>query len=176
MQLNSGDNPPESINVVIEIPKGSSVKYEVVLSTGAVFVDRFLYTPTHYPFNYGFVPQTKAADGDPVDALVVCQESVYPMTVIRSRPIGVLLTIDEKGPDAKVIAVPAKEIDPIYSGINSISELPEFTRKQIEHFFQHYKESEPNKFVKIEGWEGGEYAKNLIVEAMRTFQKESHMT
>ncbi len=171
MLLSSGDNPPESINVVIEIPRGSSVKYEVVLNSGAVFVDRFLYTPTHYPFNYGFIPQTKAADGDPVDALVVCQESVYPMTVIRSRPIGVLLTIDEKGPDAKIVAVPAKEIDPIYSDINSISELPEFTRKQIEHFFRHYKDSEPNKFVKIEGWEGAEYAKKLIMEAMNTFQK-----
>jgi inorganic pyrophosphatase len=171
-KLSAGDKVPDRVNVVIEIPRGSNVKYEIDEETGFVFVDRFLYTPTYYPFNYGFVPQTKGEDGDPLDVLVVTEEPVYPMSVIRSRPIGVLLMEDEKGPDAKIIAVPARHVDPNYSGIDDVHQLPTFTRKQIEHFFQHYKESEPGKFVKVEGWRDQKHAKALIKEASERFSSD----
>ena len=157
-----GADVPDQVNVVVEIPRGSNVKYEIDEETGFVFVDRFLYTPTYYPFNYGFIPQTRGDDGDPLDALVVTEEPVFPMSVIRSRPIGVLLMEDEKGPDAKIVAVPARHVDPNYSDVDSVVQLPEFTRRQIEHFFQHYKESEPGKFVTIDGWEDDRHAKDLI--------------
>jgi inorganic pyrophosphatase len=164
--LNAGDDVPNQVNVVIEIPRGSDVKYEIDEKTGFVFVDRFLYTSTHYPFNYGFIPQTKGEDGDPLDALVITEEPVFPMSVIRSRPIGVLLMQDEKGHDAKLVAVPTRHIDPIYSDVDTIMQIPEFTRKQIEHFFSHYKESEPDKFVKIGKWEDAKFAKALIMAAL----------
>lgn len=165
--LKPGDDVPNDVNVVIEIPRGSDVKYEMDEETGYVFVDRFLYTATHYPFNYGFIPKTRSEDGDPLDALVITEDPVYPMSVIRSRPIGVLLMEDEGGKDAKLVAVPAKHVDPTYSDVESIMEIPEFTRKQIEHFFSHYKSAEPNKFVKIEKWEDSKYAKSLILEAIK---------
>jgi len=154
------------VNVVVEIPRGSNVKYEIDEDTGFVFVDRFLYTPTYYPFNYGFIPQTRGEDGDPLDALVVTEEPVFPMSVIRSRPIGVLLMEDEKGPDSKIVAVPARHVDPNYSDVDSVGQLPEFTRRQIEHFFQHYKESEPGKFVTIDGWKDERHARDLITKAV----------
>jgi inorganic pyrophosphatase len=168
-RLSAGDQVPDLVNVVIEIPRGSNVKYEIDDSTGYVFVDRFLYTPTYYPFNYGFIPQTMSEDGDPIDSLVVTEEPVYPMSVIRSRPIGVLMMDDEKGPDAKVVALPARNVDPNYSSIEDVEELPEFTRKLIEHFFRHYKESEPGKFVRISGWRGQGDAKSLIRESVSRF-------
>ena len=164
--LSAGDDVPNQVNVVIEIPRGSDVKYEIDEKTGYVFVDRFLYTSTHYPFNYGFIPQTKGDDGDPLDALVITEEPVYPMSVIRSRPIGVLLMEDEKGPDAKLVAVPTRHIDPVYSDVETIMQIPEFVRKQIEHFFSHYKESEPDKFVKIGKWQEAKFAKRLIEAAL----------
>jgi len=153
-KLASGDNPPNEINVVVEIPSGSSVKYEVDRETGNVFVDRFLYTATHYPFNYGFVPRTREEDGDPIDVVVLTQLSVVPMTIIRSRPLGMLVTEDEKGRDVKIVAAPLERIDPYYAGVDDVSRLPQFTRNQIETFFKQYKELEPTKFVKIVGWEG----------------------
>lgn len=168
-KLTVGEGAPDQVNVVIEIPRGSNVKYEIDEATGFVFVDRFLYTSTYYPFNYGFIPQTRGEDGDPLDALVVTEEPVFPMSVIRSRPIGVLLMEDEKGPDAKIIAVPARHVDPNYSDVDTIEQLPEFSKRQIEHFFQHYKESEPNKFVKMGGWKGQDYAKALITQASTVF-------
>lgn len=168
-KLTAGSTAPREVNVVIEIPRGSNVKYEIDEETGYVFVDRFLYTPTYYPFNYGFIPQTEGEDGDPIDVLVVTEEPVYPMSVIRSRPIGVLLMEDEKGADAKIVAVPARHVDPNYSGIDDMHQLPAFTRKQIEHFFQHYKESEPGKFVKVEGWRDQKHAKALVTEAAERF-------
>ncbi|MDH2900622.1 MAG: inorganic diphosphatase [archaeon] len=122
--LRVGDNPPKSINVMIEIPRGSSVKYELDAETGVIFVDRFLYTTTYYPFNYSSIPETKRTDGDSLDAIVLSQESVYPMIVIRSRPIGVLLAEDEKGPDSKIAAVPNFGVDPFYSKISSENEIP----------------------------------------------------
>jgi len=171
--ISAGNNPPDEINVIVEIPSGSSVKYELDKSSGAVFVDRFLSTATHYPFNYGFIPQTREADGDPLDVLVLSQLSVYPNCVIRSRPIGLLLTRDEKGRDAKVIAAPAKNIDPYYQEMEDLAQIPDFMRNQIEHFFKHYKELEPTKFVKIAGWESREEAKKRIIAAVRRFQNSS---
>jgi inorganic pyrophosphatase len=168
-RLTVGHEAPDQVNVVVEIPRGSNVKYEIDDETGFIFVDRFLYTPTYYPFNYGFIPQTEGEDGDPLDALVVTEEPVFPMSVIRSRPIGVLMMVDEKGPDAKIVAVPARNVDPNYSEVDSIEQLPEFTRRQIEHFFQHYKESEPNKFVKMGGWKGKKHAMELIMRAVSAF-------
>jgi len=169
LEITAGNKPPDEINVIVEIPSGSSVKYEVDKRTGAVFVDRFLSTATHYPFNYGFIPQTREADGDPLDVLVLSQLSVYPNSVIRSRPVGLLLTRDEKGRDAKVIAAPAKNIDPYYQEMEDLAQIPDFMRNQIEHFFKHYKELEPTKFVKIAGWESREAAKRRIVAAVRRF-------
>ena len=172
-KLTVGADAPEQVNVVVEIPRGSNVKYEIDEETGFVFVDRFLYTPTYYPFNYGFIPQTRGDDGDPLDALVVTEEPVFPMSVIRSRPIGVLLMVDEKGPDAKIVAVPARHVDPNYSDVDSVEQLPEFTRRQIEHFFQHYKESEPGKFVTIGGWKDSKHAKELITRATTMYSRSA---
>jgi len=169
MKLTPGKKAPQEVNVVIEIPRGSNVKYEIDEETGFVFVDRFLYTPTYYPFNYGFIPQTEGEDGDPLDALVVTEEPVYPMSVIRSRPVGVLLMEDEKGPDAKIVALPSRGVDPNYAETDDVSQLPEFTRKQIEHFFQHYKESEPGKFVMLEGWKNHRQAELLVKQAIARF-------
>lgn len=166
MNLKAGDDPPAIVNVVIEIPEGSSVKYEIDSETGAVFVDRYLYSASHYPFNYGFIPQTSEKDGDPVDVVVVSQYSVYPTVVIRSRPIGMLLTEDEKGEDAKIIAVPLPKTDPYYAGIEHIDQLPAFTKNQIEHFFKQYKDLEPNKFVRILGWKDREEAYKRIKDAL----------
>jgi inorganic pyrophosphatase len=171
LNLSAGDDPPNIVNVVIEIPRGSNVKYEIDEETHTVFVDRFLYTSTFYPFNYGFIPHTREADGDPLDALVITQDPVYPMTVMRSRPIGALLTRDEKGPDTKIITVPARRVDPTYANIGSIKQIPDFTRRQIEHFFKHHKELEPNKFVKIAGWRDARLAKKLILRAISSFSK-----
>ncbi len=169
-KLTSGDDPPNEINVVVEIPSGSSVKYEVDRETGNVFVDRFLYSATHYPFNYGFVPRTREEDGDPIDVVVLTQLSVVPMTIIRSRPFGMLVTEDEKGRDVKIVAAPLERIDPYYAGVDDVSQLTQFTRNQIETFFKQYKELEPTKFVKIVGWEGKEKAKKKIMTAIRGYK------
>jgi inorganic pyrophosphatase len=170
-KLSPGDEPPNIVNVVIEIPTGSSIKYEMDKESGAVFVDRFLYTATHYPFNYGFIPQTREADGDPIDVIVLSQQPVYPMSVIRSRPVGMLLTEDEKGSDVKIVAAPSRKIDPYYASIETVDQLPDFTKQQIEHFFKEYKDLEPKKFVKIIGWEGPEAAKKKILKAIDLYHE-----
>jgi inorganic pyrophosphatase len=167
--LSAGENPPDAINVVVEIPSGSSVKYEVDKKTGAVFVDRFLYTATHYPFNYGFIPRTREEDGDPLDVVVLTQLSVYPMSVIRSRPIGMLVTEDENGRDVKIVAAPARNIDPFLANIDELDQIPSFTRNQIEHFFKQYKELEPSKFVRVLGWESKEAARKKISQAIESY-------
>ena|SRR5438132_14294496 len=172
-RISAGDDTPNTINVVIEIPSGSSVKYEVDKMSGAIFVDRFLYTATHYPFNYGFIPRTQEQDGDPVDAIVLSQQPVFPMSVIRSRPIGMLLTEDEKGQDAKIVAAPSRDIDPYYANVENVDQLPDFVKQQIQHFFRQYKELEPSKFVKIIGWESAEMAKKKIMEAVDLYQAKT---
>lgn len=166
-----GKDVPNDINVVIEIPKGSKVKYEVDKESGAVFVDRIVFTPMVYPAAYGFIPNTLAADGDPIDMLVLIPEAVVPGCVIRSRPIGVLKMEDESGMDEKVICVPHDKIHPLYSKIHEVSELPEIIRQEIEHFFTHYKDLEKGKWVKIQGWDNQAKACELIETAIKKYKK-----
>lgn len=171
--LKSGENPPDEINAVIEIPKGSSIKYEMDAESGAIFVDRRLFTAMFYPCNYGFIPQTREEDGDPVDVLVLGNDSVMPMSIIRSRPVGVLLTEDEEGQDSKIIAVPITRLDPSFSTVTDISNIPEHIRDQIKHFFEHYKELEKGKYVKVIGWNDKEKARKEIAEAIEKYKKEN---
>ena len=166
-----GKKAPDEVNVVIEIPLGSNIKYEVDKETGAIFVDRILYTSMFYPFNYGFIPGTLEEDGDPVDVLVVGYEPVHPGTVIRAKPIGVLEMVDEEGPDAKIVAVPIEKIDPRFKGVEDISQLPEIIRDKIKHFFEHYKELEPGKWTKVKDWKGAEEAKERIRKAIERYRE-----
>ena len=145
-----GSDPPQDINVIIEIPVGGQpIKYELDKESGTMFVDRFLYTPMVYPGNYGLVPHTLSLDGDPIDVLVCNTRAIVPGAVMNCRPIGVLVMQDDAGPDEKIIAVPSTRLTRRYENIKSYSDLPEITIQQIEHFFQHYKDLEPTKWVKI---------------------------
>jgi inorganic pyrophosphatase len=168
--LRPGKNPPDEINAVIEIPKGSNIKYEIDAESGAVFVDRKLFTAMFYPCNYGFIPQSREDDGDPVDVLVLGNDAVIPMSVIRANPVGVLLTEDEEGQDSKVIAVPITKLDPSFSSVTNINSIPEYIRNQIKHFFEHYKELEKGKYVKVIGWRDKETAKKRICEAIDRYR------
>ena len=168
--LTPGKNPPDEINAVIEIPKGSNIKYEIDAESGVVFVDRKLFTAMFYPCNYGFIPQSREDDGDPVDVMVLGNDAVMPMSVIRANPIGVLLTEDEEGQDSKVIAVPITKLDPSFSGITNVNSIPEHIRNQIKHFFEHYKELEEGKYVKVKGWEDKEIAMKRICEAIDRYR------
>lgn len=168
--VGAGKNVPEEINVIIEIPAHSDpIKYEVDKETGALFVDRFMATCMHYPTNYGYVNKTLSKDGDPVDVLVPTPFPLLPGCVIPCRPIGVLKMTDESGEDAKVVAIPTGKLSSMYQGIHEIEELPELLRNQIEHFFEHYKDLEHGKWVKISGWEGAEAAKKEILESMEAY-------
>ncbi|MHA1559466.1 MAG: inorganic diphosphatase [Alphaproteobacteria bacterium] len=170
MRLNAvpiGRHPPEEVNVVIEVPIGGEpIKYELEKASGALFVDRFLYTPTRYPGNYGFVPHTLSGDGDPVDVIVANTRAIVPGAVMAVRPVGVLLMEDNAGMDEKIVAVPADALTPRYSHIKNYDELPDILIKQIEHFFAHYKDLEPGKWVKIARWGNVTEAKSLIEEAI----------
>jgi inorganic pyrophosphatase len=168
--LAPGTNPPEEINAVIEIPNGSSIKYEIDAESGMVFVDRKLFTAMFYPCNYGFIPQSREDDGDPVDVLILGNDAVIPMSVIRANPIGILLTEDEEGQDSKVVAVPIAKLDPSFSNITNINNVPEHTRNEIKHFFEHYKELEKGKYVKVKGWEDKEVANRRISEAIDRYR------
>jgi inorganic pyrophosphatase len=167
-----GKNPPEDINVFIEIPKGSNIKYEFDEEENVVKVDRILYTAMFYPFNYGFIPETLEEDGDPLDCLVITYDTFVPGVLIRVRPIGVLITEDEEGIDRKIIAVPHDKIDPRFSNIKDIKDLPEATLNQIKHFFEHYKELEPGKFVKVKEFKGKEEALKIIKEAAERYKNK----
>ncbi|HID65764.1 MAG TPA: inorganic diphosphatase [Aquificaceae bacterium] len=169
--LPPGKNPPEDIYVVIEIPQGSSIKYELDKDSGVIFVDRFLFTAMYYPFNYGFIPQTLADDGDPVDVLVISREPVTPGAVMRCRPIGILEMRDEEGIDTKLIAVPHEKLDPSYANIKTVDQLPEIIREKIKHFFEHYKELEPGKWVKVENWKGIQDAIEEIKKGIENYKK-----
>lgn len=166
-KVGSGKNPPEEINVFIEIPQGVSVKYELDKETGAIFVDRFLYTEMDYPFNYGFVPQTLSGDGDPVDVLVLTSKPVAVGTVIPSRPIGMLEMEDEAGTDNKVIAVALPKLDPKFASYNDVSDIPEETKKNIAYFFENYKKTEPGKWVKVRNWKEKATALEEIRQALK---------
>lgn len=162
-----GDTPPEDINVIIEVPVGGEpIKYELDKDAGTLVVDRFLYTPMRYPGNYGFVPHTLCTDGDPIDVLVCNTRPLVPGSVINCRPIGVMLMEDDGGGDEKIIAVPSSKLTQRYDKIHNYTDLPEISRNQIEHFFQHYKDLEPNKWVKIGKWGDAEMARQKIVESI----------
>jgi inorganic pyrophosphatase len=162
-----GRNPPCDVNVVVEIPAGGQpVKYEIDKASGAMFVDRFLHTAMFYPCNYGFVPHTLAKDGDPIDVLVVGPVPVVPGAVVRSRPIGVLVMEDDKGEDEKLLAVPVDDLHPYYSSVASYRSLPQILLDQIAHFFQHYKDLEPGRWVKITRWGEAEEATQRITDAI----------
>jgi len=166
-KIPAGDNPPHEVNVIIEIPRNSEpVKYEVDKASGALFVDRFMHTSMHYPLDYGFVPNTLADDGDPLDFMVVTRARIIPGAVVKCRPVGVLMMEDEAGLDEKVLGVPVPACQPYYNHIESYDQLPQTLLKQIRFFFEHYKDLEEGKWVKIIGWEGVETAKQLITKAI----------
>ena len=163
-----GENPPEDVNVIIEVPVGGNpIKYELDKEAGTLVVDRFLYTPMAYPGNYGFVPHTLSEDGDPIDVLVCNTRPLVPGCVINVRPIGVLIMEDNAGQDEKIIAVPSHHLTKRYDHVQSAEDLPEITLQQIEHFFEHYKDLEPGKWVKIGDWHGVEDARRLVSEAIK---------
>lgn len=175
MSLNdvtAGKNVPDEINVVIEIPANADpIKYEVDKDTGAIFVDRFMSTTMFYPCNYGYVNQTLSEDGDPVDVLVPTPFPLIPGAVIKCRPIGVLNMTDESGTDAKLLAVPVDKLTPLYRGINEATEMPELLLNQITHFFEHYKDLEPGKWVKVDGWADAAAAKAEILASIKRYQE-----
>ncbi|MFN6953862.1 MAG: inorganic diphosphatase [Acetobacteraceae bacterium] len=167
-----GKNPPDDINVVVEVPIGGEpIKYEMDKAAGTLFVDRFLHTPMRYPGNYGFVPHTLCEDGDPLDVLVANTRPIVPGAVINVRPVGVLLMEDDGGKDEKIVAVPVTRLTKRYMNIANHTDLPRITIEQIEHFFQHYKDLEPGKWVKIMGWGDADHAKALIREAIERAAK-----
>ena len=162
-QVLAGKEAPEDIFVVIEISEGAlPVKYEMDKESGALMVDRFMLTPMFYPANYGFIPQTLGDDGDPLDVLVITPQPIMAGSIIHSRPIGVLKMEDESGMDEKIIAVPQEKLYPPYGSIKELSDLPEIKREAIRHFFEHYKDLEKGKWVKISGWGSAKEAKEII--------------
>ena len=167
MNIPAGKNPPSDINVFIEIPQNSSIKYELDKTTHTIVVDRFLHTAFSYPFNYGFVPNTLAEDGDPIDVLVISQYPVMPGSVIASKPIGMLEMEDEAGIDTKVVAVPQVKIDPIYGKWNDVGDIPEAMQAKIKHFFEQYKALEPGKWVKINNWKDAKAAQMSIQNCLK---------
>ena len=172
-----GRDPPDDINVIVEIPQGGDpVKYELDKESGAVFVDRFLHTAMFYPGNYGFVPHTLSADGDPIDVLIVGPVSIVPGAVVRCRPVGALLMEDEAGPDEKIIAVPVDALHPFFTGARSYRDLPAMLCEQIAHFFSHYKDLDAGRWVRVEGWAGPERAAELIREAIARAKAQDKRT
>jgi inorganic pyrophosphatase len=162
-----GKNPPHDINVVVEVPIGGEpIKYEMDKASGTLFVDRFLYTPMRYPGNYGFVPHTLSDDGDPIDVLVANTRPIIAGAVINVKPIGVLKMEDDGGGDEKIIAVPSDKLTKRYAHVTNYTDMPEISWRQIEHFFLHYKDLEPGKWVKLLGWGDAAEARKLIVEAI----------
>jgi inorganic pyrophosphatase len=170
--ISTGNNPPEDVNVIVEVPVGGQpIKYEMDKEAGTLVVDRFLYTPMTYPGNYGFVPHTLSDDGDPIDVLICNTRPLVPGCVINVRPIGVLIMEDNAGQDEKILAVPTPALTRRYANIMEYSDLPEITLQQIQHFFEHYKDLEPGKWVKIGDWMGSADARRLISEAIERANK-----
>jgi inorganic pyrophosphatase len=165
--ISIGRDPPREVNVIVEVPVGGEpIKYEMDKAAGTLVVDRFLYTSMRYPGNYGFIPHTLSDDGDPCDVLIANQRGIVPGAVIAVRPVGVFKMNDESGGDEKIIAVPVSRLTRRYEKVQSYRDLPDITLQQIEHFFQHYKDLEPNKWVKVLGWGDKEEAERLVVEAI----------
>ncbi|MGE8940296.1 inorganic diphosphatase [Leptospira interrogans] len=167
-----GNNPPDDINVIVEVPIGGEpVKYEMDKASGTLFVDRMLYTAMRYPGNYGFVPHTLSEDGDPIDVLIANQRPLIPGCVINCRPVGVLRMTDEKGGDEKVIAVPSDQVTARYTRIKSYRDLPDILVQQIAHFFEHYKDLEKSKWVRIDEWGDANDAREMITRAIASGAK-----
>jgi len=173
-KVSAGRDVPNDFNVIIEIPMNADpIKYEVDKESGAIFVDRFMGTAMHYPCNYGYVPNTLSADGDPVDVLVITPFPLIPGVVVRCRAIGVLKMTDEAGQDAKVLAVPVDKVLPIYKHWQKPEDLQDLRLQQIQHFFEHYKDLEPGKWVKVDGWEGPEAAKQEILDGVAAYKPQA---
>ncbi|MBV1799612.1 inorganic diphosphatase [Siccirubricoccus sp. G192] len=169
-----GNNPPDDVNVVIEVGIGGEpIKYEMNKEAGTLFVDRFLYTPMRYPGNYGFVPHTLSEDGDPIDVLVANTRPIAPGAVINVRPVGVLKMEDDGGGDEKIIAVPSPKLTKRYVNVTNHTDLPRITLEQIQHFFEHYKDLEPGKWVKMLGWGDAAEARQLILAAIERAKGEA---
>jgi inorganic pyrophosphatase len=167
-----GKNPPHDVNVVIEVATGGEpIKYEMDKDAGTLIVDRFLYTPMRYPGNYGFVPHTLSDDGDPIDVLVANTRPIIPGAVINVRPVGVLKMQDDGGGDEKIIAVPSPKLTQRYVNVHDYKDLPSITLEQIQHFFEHYKDLEPGKWVKVMGWGDAAEARSIILEAIERAKK-----
>ena len=170
--VSPGAKAPDEFNVVIEIPMNADpIKYEVDKDTGAIFVDRFMSTAMHYPTNYGYVPQTLSGDGDPVDVLVVTPVPLIPGVVVTCRPIGILKMQDEAGEDGKVLAVPIDKVLSIYTQWQKPEDLNPMRLNTIQHFFEHYKDLEPGKWVKVQGWEGPDAARKEITDGIAAYKK-----
>lgn len=171
--IDTGKNTPDSVNVIIEVSANATqpIKYELDKKSGTLFVDRFIATPMHYPCNYGFIPNTLSDDGDPIDVLVITEYPVMNGAVIPCKPIGVFLMEDEKGGDEKIIAVPIEKMNSEYSTLNEIDDVPEILLNKIKHFFEHYKDLEKGKWVKVAGFKNASEAKNKIIEAISRFKK-----
>ena len=165
-----GRDPPNEVNVIVEVPVGGEpIKYEMDKASGALIVDRFLYTPMRYPGNYGFIPHTLSDDGDPCDVLVVNQRGIIPGAVVAVRPVGVLKMQDEAGGDEKIIAVPVPKLTRRYENVHNYTDLPDITIRQVQHFFEHYKDLESSKWVKVLGWGDAAEARRIIVESMERY-------
>jgi inorganic pyrophosphatase len=172
--VSAGNNAPDEINVIIEIPAHSEpIKYEVDKQTGSLFVDRFLSTSMHYPCDYGYIPKTLSDDGDPADVLVITPIPVNRGCVISCRPIGMLVMTDEAGGDRKILAVPVNKLTSLYQHVKKLDDLPKSLLNQISHFFTHYKDLEDGKWVKLEGWLEADAAKKEITESIKRYN-ESH--
>ena len=170
-----GEHPPDDVNVIIEVPVGGQpIKYEMDKEAGTLVVDRFLYTPMSYPGNYGFVPHTLSDDGDPIDVLVCNTRQLVPGCVINVRPVGVLVMEDNSGQDEKILAVPSPELTRRHDHVRDYSDLPDITLKQVEHFFEHYKDLEPGKWVKIGDWLGADDARRMITAAIERAKPRHH--
>ena len=168
-----GADPPRDVNVIVEVPIGGEpIKYELDKAAGTLVVDRFLHTPMRYPGNYGFVPHTLSADGDPIDVLVANTRPIVPGAVINVRPIGVLKMVDDAGCDEKILAVPSPKLTKRYEHVTNYTDLPRITLEQVQHFFEHYKDLEPGKWVKIKRWGGPEDAHKLIAEGIERAKKK----
>ena len=162
-----GRDPPREVNVIVEVPVGGEpIKYEMDKASGTLVVDRFLYTSMRYPGNYGFIPHTLSDDGDPCDVLIANQRGIIPGALVACRPVGVLKMQDEAGGDEKIVAVPVPKLTRRYEKVHNYTDLPDITIKQIQHFFEHYKDLESTKWVKVLGWGDAEEAQRLIVEAI----------
>src|SRR6201994_904679 len=176
-EISTGKNPPDEVNVLVEVPVGGEpIKYEMDKAAGTLFVDRFLYTAMRYPGNYGFIPHTLSDDGDPCDVLIANQRQIVPGAVIAVRPVGVLKMQDEAGGDEKIIAVPVSRLTRRYEKVHNYTDLPDITIKQVQHFFEHYKDLETSKWVKVTGWGDAAEAREYILNAIERAKQAKNET